>query len=104
MLHAELAYIVNVAEPLANGVCRPRMGWGRWKVRGEGPKSLLFGGGARGGVARIVKKMIIGMTLKIHIFAQIEYIWALKSRPLHLQKNALNIESRRREPPVVWIC
>ena len=49
MLHAELAYIVNVAEPLANGVCRPRMGWGSWKVRGEGPKSLLFGGGARGG-------------------------------------------------------
>ena len=48
MLHAELAYIVNVAEPLANGVCRPRMGWGRRKVRGEGPKSLLFGGGARG--------------------------------------------------------
>ena len=42
MLHAELAYIVNVAEPLANGVCRPRMGWGRWKVRGEGPKSLLL--------------------------------------------------------------
>ena len=53
---------------------------------GEGPKSLLFGGGARGGVARIVKKMIIGMTLTIHIFAQIDYIWALKSRLLHLQK------------------
>ena len=43
------------------------------KVRGEGPKSLLFGGGAWGGVARIVKKVIIGMTLKIHTFAQTEY-------------------------------
>ena len=53
---------------------------------GEGPKSLLFGGGARGGVGRIVKNMIIGVTLTIHIFAQIEYIWALKSRRLHLQK------------------
>ena len=75
MLHAELAYIVNVAEPLANGVCRPRMGWGRRKVRGEGPKSLLFGGGANGGgaVACIAKKIIIGMTLKIHTFAQTEY-------------------------------
>ena len=73
MLHAELAYIVNVAEPLANGVCRPRMGWGRRKVRGEGPKSLLFGGGEKGGVARFVKKVIIEMTLKIHTFAQIEY-------------------------------
>ena len=73
MLHAELAYIVNVAEPLANGVCRPRMGWGRRKVRGERPKSLLFGGGRGGGVARFVKKVIIGMTLKIHTFAQTEY-------------------------------
>ena len=53
---------------------------------GEGPKSLLFGGGARGGVARIVKKIIIGMTLTIHIFSQVEYIWALKIRPLQLQK------------------
>ena len=34
-MHAELAYIVNVAEPLVNGVCRPRMGWGRWKVEGK---------------------------------------------------------------------
>ena len=53
----------------------------RW-VRGLSPCYLE----ARGGVARIVKKMIIGMTLTIHIFAQIEYIWALKNRSLHLQK------------------
>ena len=71
---------------------------------GEGPKSLLFGGGARGGSGSHCKEDDHRDDTDNSYICSNRIYMGPEKQTITFAKNALNIESRRREPPVVWIC